>query len=219
MPPTDVYDRLSHEERTSIQFPLARHISYVKVEDLRNKTESLYHASRTRPGENLPTKSALIKGASYLRKAFDKPSLEESLPLVFVHKKHEDIRPRMIVKDATAPAPRYVVERKDNSSQVASRMAYLINHFKGGGTSGPQVLCYCLKSSYARSIAGQLGKHGIKAKVHVAGDDEKLMFRQLSCGDLDVVCVGADGKLCLIVHLNSMKMQWVSFLFYLLATC
>lgn len=195
-PRVDWTDRTQSGE-VSTKYPRARAAPSVGIDDLRNKTERLYHASGTRRREKLPSKSVLIKGAAYLRKEFDNPDSEESLPLIFVHKKDEETRPRLCAEDAT-PAPRYVVERKDNTSQVSSRIAYLINNFNG---DRPRALCYCLKNTYARSMTRQLNKNGVKAKALVSGDDESQTFRSLSSGYLDVVCVGADGKSSLIVHI------------------
>ena len=181
---TDIQDTVDGE----------RPVGCISVDDLKQNTEVLYAGGTSHRGERL-SKSTMIKLATHLQKVSAEPSLEEALPQIFLHTANMTANntsrsgPR---STSARVVPRYVVERKDSTQQIASRVAYLMQHHKGSNlASRPKALCYCLKELQAKRMASVLKRAGLKAQVHSVASNQIAKFASEST--IDVLCLESDG--------------------------
>jgi len=173
-----------------------RPVGCITVGDLKNNTEALYAAAASHHG-GLLSKSTMIKQAAHLRKVSHKPSLEESLPLLFLHNTDVTAQHNPSRSEPPSPSsravPRYVVERKDSTQQIASRVAYLMHHHKlSNASSRPKALCYCLKASYAKTMAAKLRKAGVNAQPHIPTTASNRIAEFASGTSIDVLCLESE---------------------------
>ena len=172
-----------------------RSVGCITVDDLKQNTEVLYAGGTSHRSERL-TKSTMIKLATHLQKVSAEPSLEEALPQIFLHTANmaQNSTSRSGPRSTSSRAvPRYVVERKDSTQQIASRVAYLMQHRKGSNlASRPKALCYCLKAAHAKTMASILRRAGLKAQVHSVASNKMAKFA--SGTTIDVLCLESDSE-------------------------
>ena len=165
----------------------------ITIKNLKRNAEALYAAAA--PGQNgILSRSTMIKQVAHLQKICDKPNIEEALPHLFLHKTAavSNLRAFPSSQDSSCShyVPSYVVERKDSTEQIAARVAYVMRHYKRNNSSSrPKALFYCLKATYAKTMAVKLRKAGVNASAY-----SRSNVAGFSGDSIDVLCLGGDGE-------------------------